>query len=104
MAYKIPAKTIRNILKWGRNHSYDYESFIKTIKKDELLKFYSFYKRPECLDLSELKRLKKREIFEIIEKCLELGMYIFGSFNSNKEDVLSLEAFINPESYPEEFI
>ena len=64
MAYKTPAKVIRNVLTWGRGHSYDYEVFLKTIRKKDLNKFYSFYK---CKDIDLIGN--KREMFEQIEKC-----------------------------------
>jgi len=66
MAYKIPAQVIRNVLTWGKNHSYDYDSFLKTIRKKDLEKFYSYYK----IDDRELSGTKK-EMFEQIEICFK---------------------------------
>jgi len=65
MAYKLPAKVIRNILVWGEGHSYGYGAFIKTIRKKDLIKFYNFYK---C-NGRELKPGNKDFIFKQIEKC-----------------------------------
>jgi len=63
--YKIPAQVIRNILVWGKDHSYKYDTFIKTIRKKDLIKFYSFYK---CNN-KELENGTKDFIFKQIEKC-----------------------------------
>ena len=67
MSYKIPAKVIRNILVWGEGHSYEYDTFIKTIRKKDLIKFYNFYK---C-DNKELEPGNKDFIFKQIKKCFK---------------------------------
>ena len=55
---------VLDVIVWGRGHSYDYEVFLKTIRKKDLNKFYSFYK---CKDIDLIGN--KREMFEQIEKC-----------------------------------
>ena len=70
MSYKIPAKVIRNVIKWGRNHSYNYESFIKTIKKEDLIKFYSLYRDRSYPELKGTKKM----MFEQIEKYIKIKL------------------------------
>ena len=74
MAYKIPAKVIRNLLIWGKGHSYDYKNFIKTIRKEDLIKFYSFYRCKDSLELSGTKH----EMFTVIEKTFNARLELSG--------------------------